>query len=323
MAIRTSLTGWDRDLIPIIEAGAEAERLQALGTLIDETARPLIFRIVQRMRGPALRSEDAEDIASVVALRLVQRLTGAETDAPIASFNDFVARLTYNAAYDILRTRFPQRTRLRNRFRYVLRHDPRFTAATIDGAIVVGLSRWSAELRQASIGPIDFKPLTTQRGKTADVLEAALAAIGRPSRLDDLVRLFAEAWGIADAGASDVVDVEPASDSDPHEELATRRRIAALWNEIAQLPPNQRAALLLNLRDRDGLNAAALLILTGVTTIDALASAVGLTSEGLWEIWNELPLDDLRIASILRLTRQQVINLRKAARERLARRMRQ
>jgi hypothetical protein len=39
------------------------------------------------------------------------------------------------------------------------------------------------------------------------------------------------------------------------------------------------------------------------------------------ELWPQLPLDDATIAGLLNLTRQQVINLRKSARERLARRL--
>ncbi len=39
-------------------------------------------------------------------------------------------------------------------------------------------------------------------------------------------------------------------------------------------------------------------------------------------LWQELPLEDARIAVILDVTRQQVINLRRTARERLQCRMR-
>jgi hypothetical protein len=46
-----------------------------------------------------------------------------------------------------------------------------------------------------------------------------------------------------------------------------------------------------------------------------------MTDEELTEIWNALPLDDVAIAAHLGVTRQQVINLRKSARERLVRRM--
>jgi hypothetical protein len=47
-----------------------------------------------------------------------------------------------------------------------------------------------------------------------------------------------------------------------------------------------------------------------------------MTADDLAGLWHELPLDDRRIAERLAVTRQQVINLRKAARARLARRAR-
>jgi len=43
--------------------------------------------------------------------------------------------------------------------------------------------------------------------------------------------------------------------------------------------------------------------------------------ERLASLWNKLPLQDADIALLLGITRQQVINLRKSARERLARRV--
>jgi hypothetical protein len=46
-----------------------------------------------------------------------------------------------------------------------------------------------------------------------------------------------------------------------------------------------------------------------------------MSAENLAAIWNDLPLEDIRIAELLQLTRQQVINARKSARERLARRL--
>jgi hypothetical protein len=51
-----------------------------------------------------------------------------------------------------------------------------------------------------------------------------------------------------------------------------------------------------------------------------LAVALEMPPKVLAQLWNDLPLDDLAIASRLGLTRQQVINLRKSARARLARR---
>jgi hypothetical protein len=79
--------------------------------------------------------------------------------------------------------------------------------------------------------------------------------------------------------------------------------------------------LLLNLRDHEGGNALTLFVLLGIAGIDRLAAAVGMSANELAEIWSELPLGDAAIAARLGVTRQQVINLRKSARERLRRRL--
>jgi hypothetical protein len=60
-----------------------------------------------------------------------------------------------------------------------------------------------------------------------------------------------------------------------------------------------------------------------VASFEDLASALDITTDDLASLWNGLPLDDLTIAARLGVTRQQVINLRKSARERLERRTRQ
>ena len=72
----------------------------------------------------------------------------------------------------------------------------------------------------------------------------------------------------------------------------------------------------------DGSNALALLMILEIATFDQVAVALELAPERLAEIWSGLPLDDNSIAALLGVSRQQVINLRRAARERLARRVR-
>jgi RNA polymerase sigma factor (sigma-70 family) len=104
--------------------------------------------------------------------------------------------------------------------------------------------------------------------------------------------------------------------------LVQRTSLTLLWEEIRQLPARQAAALMLNLRDEQGRNAVALLPLTGIATMREIARTIGMPAERFAEIWSSLPLEDTAIAEILGVTRQQVINLRKSARERLTRRMR-
>jgi hypothetical protein len=57
-----------------------------------------------------------------------------------------------------------------------------------------------------------------------------------------------------------------------------------------------------------------------VASFREVAGALETTPPDLAELWNRLPLEDLEIAARLGLDRQQVINLRSTARERLVRR---
>ena len=90
---------------------------------------------------------------------------------------------------------------------------------------------------------------------------------------------------------------------------------------MRQLPRQQRVALLLNLRDTEGRGCIALFPALGIATFRCLAEVIETNAEGLAEMWNETPLGDAKIAELLRLTRQQVINARRSARKRLARRL--
>jgi hypothetical protein len=104
-------------------------------------------------------------------------------------------------------------------------------------------------------------------------------------------------------------------------EVELRSELTKLWVEIRELPRTQRVALLLNLRDSQQRDALMLLPLTGVAGLPQVAGVLELPLGELAVLWNRLPLDDLSIGQLLGVSRQQVINLRKSARQRLARRM--
>jgi hypothetical protein len=114
---------------------------------------------------------------------------------------------------------------------------------------------------------------------------------------------------------------ELASSEDVAWRVEKRIFLQRLWEEVRELPLAQRAALLLNLREADGRGCLALFPATGVATLRQIAETLEISAERLAELWLQLPLDDATIAGLLDLTRQQVINLRKSARERLARRL--
>jgi hypothetical protein len=140
---------------------------------------------------------------------------------------------------------------------------------------------------------------------------------------DELVSLVGEVWGVDDPPVAPERAAQelPSVDVDPVERMELKRWMTELWNQICDLPQPQRAALLLNLRSGADQSAVALLPLAGVATIRQVAEVLGVPPEEFAELWNRLPLDDFAIAERLGVTRQQVINLRKSARERLTRRM--
>jgi hypothetical protein len=135
-----------------------------------------------------------------------------------------------------------------------------------------------------------------------------------------MVGIIALAWGVREQA---IEEVETLTDSRALQarELDQRIYIERLWSEISQLSPRHVAALLLNLRDEHGASALDVFLLTGAASFKEIADAMGQTEEWLADIWNHLPIDDAKIAELLGLIRQQVINLRKTARLRLARRM--
>jgi len=91
--------------------------------------------------------------------------------------------------------------------------------------------------------------------------------------------------------------------------------------EVRELPVRQRTALLLNLRDSNGNGVIELLPAWGFASLAEIAALLEMSEKELAAIWDELPLEDMAIAELMDLSRQQVINLRKAARHRIARRV--
>jgi len=281
--------------------------------LVPDEALALIRTIVaSRFRG----DDDAiADISGDVVVQLLDRLR--DDDAPpIASLRAYVAVVAHRACDARLRERYPERHRLRNRIRYLLTHRDEFFLHD-DGA-----RAWRCGLAgdRDRADATHRLPDHARGGLHGEELAATLTRCFRaadgPVELEALVTRLAR-------GLDKAVDASPSiaatNDASSIEEQSSLRR---LWQELLQLPRPQRVALLFNLRSHDGEEVLSLLPLTGIASLNDIAAALELTPRAVAEVWNDLPLADSRIAEMLGLTRQQVINLRKSARERLTRRLR-
>jgi DNA-directed RNA polymerase specialized sigma24 family protein len=320
------LTRNDPLLEPLIAATDDQVRSRHVETLVVELAGPLIRKIVARCARSdrQLREQDAEDVIATVTLRLVRKLRrlGSESET-IRQFQDYVATLTYNTVYDFLRRRFPERSRLKNRLRYVLTRDPRLRLWEAPSGPAGGLAEWSGSAIVAQ--QIELPAGCTARealngSEPADAHVALFRQLGTPASLDALTDAAAELWGICDSGKP-VADLPQTTEPSPLDRAENRQFLGVLWAEIRLLGSPHRTALLLNLRDGDGINAIQHFLLLGIARFDELAAAIGITIGELAKLWSELPLDDHAIAGMLGTTRQHVINYRKTARNRLARRM--
>jgi DNA-directed RNA polymerase specialized sigma24 family protein len=336
----------DPQLRPFLDAKTDADAGLALDQLLAGPLSSVIADTVRRELGGSFKgAEHVEDIAADVRLRIIRKLTWLRADdralgadAAIANISGYATVTAERACYAFLRRQFPERTRFRNRVRYVLSRHPQIAfeagadgvwrastraavrAAPSPGASVAFLQNPSQWLHDAGID--QSQPL-------ALLVPATLIRLDRAIEFDRLVNALAAALGIAEAGVGRAGDRDDARDepADPAPAIADvleqRESLERTWREIADLPPRQRAALLLNLRDPDGGAVLQMLPATGVVSAASIAAALEISPAELAALWPRLPLDDLAIAEQLGLTRQQVINLRKSARARLARRLRE
>jgi len=314
----------------------------------DPIVRSIAWRKLQvAADGTVGSTQGLEDVCGDAVVQLLARLQNLRANPaakPIADFRAYVAVTAYNACHLHLRQKYPLRHRLRSKIRYLLTHHSQFALWENEiGDLCCGFARWAGKkscsegvtrLRQLRGNEKEFERsslagLDLQSVSLDELLTATFESVRAAIEIDELVNAVADWSGLRDeraksymdeAGADsadELVDTRPSLDV----EVEQRMYLSQLWSEICLLPPRQRAALLLNLKDTGGADCVSLFPVAAVATIWQIAGALGIPAEELAEMWNDLPMDDSSIARRMGITRQQVINLRKSARERLARRM--
>jgi hypothetical protein len=350
----------DELLRPFLTAAGEAESQSLLAGIISEHAEPIITGILKAKLRVSLSqqdgrhlNQDALEINSEVKATLLaslQSLKDHTQQKTINNFQNYVAVVTFNACYDYLRRKYPRRHSLKNRLRYLLAHRAHLAVwESADGDWLCGETNWRERRRDAeadrrlhaiaqdtqSFARARFPGTNPARLELDELLTIIFKELKGPAGLDELATVVARLQGIEEdrveqetAAGDDETARDSAAASLPdlraNVVLQVDRKIylEKLWSEICELPPKQRAAVLLNLKDAQGNSMVEMLPVTGIASVRQIAEALGIPAREFAALWQTLPLDDNAIASRLGITRQQVINLRKSARERLARRLR-
>ena len=340
----------DAVLLPYLRARDEADASGALEKLVCEGAQPVVRDVIHnKLRvghsaSSDLTNDEAADLAGEVTLKLVRRLRELRsnlTQEAIENFRGYVAVMAYHACDGYLRKKYPRRHSLKNQLRYVLTHHEGFALWERAGEVwLCGFARWrdgqkaaqQSKLREfvESPGLSDrFAKKAGEKLSPPDLLAAIFEHAREPVEFEVLVSSVADLWQVKDlVSQSNSIDADSlaaahAGSSDQLEtKMDQRTHLEKLWAEIRELSLRQRVALLMSLRDSNGRGVLALLPLIQIASIRQIAETLAMPAEKLATLWNQLPLEDREIAESLGVTRQQVINLRKCARERLWRRTR-
>ncbi|HEX8409968.1 MAG TPA: hypothetical protein VF883_13995 [Thermoanaerobaculia bacterium] len=305
---------------------ADAERL--LGSMLDGLARTVVSRIVSSVcRGP-VGSAEGEDLVAETLTDLLQRLRELRADPSraIRDLRGYIATCAYNRCHARLRERHPARNRLRNQVQYLCGQHARLASwRTAQGVTACGLREWAGR------EPVDAAraervrlaartdPAAENRAQLVTLVPAVFREAGGPLDLDTLVDTVARLIGLEQQRVEVPLESIPLNELAADTALELRGSLRELWDDVRQLAPKQRAALLLNLRDAHGRECLSLLPLTRTATIAEIADVVEIPPERFAALWNELPLSDVAIAELLHATARQVIKLRRLARERLRR----
>jgi DNA-directed RNA polymerase specialized sigma24 family protein len=342
----------DATLRSYLEATDERVEELLLSRIICEEVDPIIKRALKyKLRSSFNHPEASYDHAEIeevyhdIRLSLLKKLRDlkqAPFNHPISNLQSYISTTAQHICNEYLRRKYPYRRQLKDTVCYHLTNHPEFALWKATGNTrLAGLAAWKsndvnacaepdAQFNQALLVELEesLQQMDAAHLKMQDLIAHIFSFAKRPLELDELTDLIARLRYVKDRPVESL-EGEGAhlleQLSSPQDNLDAvieyRQLLQYLWSEICQLPRLQRIALLLHLKSPRGVNVITLLPATGIATFEQIAAALNIPIEQFESLWTNLPMDDLAIAQYLGASRQQVINLRKNARERLARRV--
>lgn len=258
-------------------------------------------------------------------------VSAKRSDQPIENLSGYVGRSAQNACDEVIRKKYPVRTRLASQVRYVLKQGNGFALWMHEGSWVGGFQEWQgkpvlkATHSATEVAERAFAGQSAGKMPLAEAVACVLNHSSGPVPLPLLISVIQQARGEFDPRRADDESVPLAEVATSRDDAQTvveqREELAWLWQEVTELPVRQAQALLLNLRDARQKGVLDLLILENIVSKEALAEVLQFDAEELAAIWDELPWDDARIATFLQARPIDVSNLRSVAHRRLQRRM--
>jgi hypothetical protein len=335
-------TQTDAALLSFLDSSAKAESENLLADLLAVRIQPVIEKTLRPKLRVSLKTDDfsltnqeALELAGEIKLLLVselRRLKSNPNGKVIHNLDGYVMTVTMNVYRQYLRAKYPLRQQLKSKLRYLLTHHPKFALWEDESGWLCGFEKSEkgtgapgAETIRAGIFETVERNNLRENSQTIELVAAVFEFAKAPLPFNDLLSLVAEIQEIKERQEIPESEIFSLADNSAISadkllnKIEQQGYLKSVWSEIRLLPLRHRAALLLNLKDKQGDPLIALFPLLRIATIRQISEALEIPAEEFARLWNELPWDDLKIAEHLGLTRQQVINLRQSARARLAR----
>jgi len=334
-------------LLPFLDASTDKEEEVLLLQLLDEHINPIVRQVLRyklqssfNSRERGFLNQDIEEAYYEIQLHVLERLRKFKSDPDsrsVTNLRGYVVTTARNACDEYLRRKFPQRRKLKDKIRYCLTSNSDFALWENGGKEwLSGLAGWrtstqltlasSNDLLQTVVGKLQW--VNAKSLELRELITAIFKIHGLPIELDQLTAIVAKLQGVEDHPMTPFETISnsssqpvPSYQANSAKLVEYHQLLEQLWVEIRQLPRRQRVALLCNLKNQEGVNVITLFPAAGVATFEQIAEALELPVDEFESLWRKLPLDDLNLAEYLGTTRQQVINLRRSARDRLMRRM--
>lgn len=315
-----------------LKTADEAEREQFLSELLLHEAAPLIRKVLRQRLGLYVnqlganpQQPDAENLYQDLLTRLLQRsqdwLADAEKNA-IHNYRNLVITTATNACHDYLRAKSPNRARFKNKLRELFaRHRDFKIWQGIAHEQICGFSVWEGDaksstameqIRKWQTFPDSFSVSDgdVQRLSFTKLVAEVLQQAGGPVELEALTKLLTTLLGTQDhplesldqeQEASQWQPIDPATNAELR--LEGRATLKLLWEEIKQLPAQQRAAVCLSLMDQNGNDLFRILLESEAVTWTQLARDLDLSHDEFIEVLRQLPMDNAGVAEYLGTTR--------------------
>jgi RNA polymerase sigma factor (sigma-70 family) len=351
--VKTGAPQIDSLLLPFLLATDEREEEIILAGLISEHVEPIVKQILRhklqfyyRRDDGRIRNPDAEEVFNEIQLHLLKRLRELKKDSSngsVGNLHSYVATAARHTCDEYLRHKYPRRRSLKDKIRYHLTtHDEFALWENGEHNWLTGLAAWNHQTKAPvsnhnSHWTLELQTFVQTKLQGTDVrllkLDALIRAVfrawGEPLELDCLTAVIGKLLDVEDHPEESIEDDVgghlaqrmAATQAAPDTVAEYHQLLEQLWREIRQLPRRQRVALLLNLRNPQRINVITLFPATNIATFEQIAETLEIPLEQFENLWANLPMNDASIAEMLGATRQQVINLRKNARDRLMRRM--